>query len=334
MVERVYGNTKETDVVQYGPEDAGQKIGWVTVVPNTETSSYYVTGAYATVGDKGAAVAVAETIDTKERVWSTGLTRGLSRACAYSILVDPERDTRIMNTDYIHVDLQGADQVAGRVFHTKRDIDDARVHWAKGEDELPATMKAALAEQGLESFYPYLYLTVNGRTGRQLYRPNTTVPPELKDIATTQLYDPDMEEVVRGEMRKISAYNLVLDAWADNGEIMVNGLEDGDVDPELFGQFRRKAAGFHRRIEQLRGVMTAPLVSYVPEGVYRTYPYMTAGDFGEEQRAVEAGDFGVAAYAVGHEAEELRQRQIYALEGAYILLALTANGRERIATDF
>lgn len=333
MTERVYGNTRETDFMQYGPEDAGQKVGWVTVEANPETSSYYVTGAYATVGDEGAVVAVAEMIDAKERVWHTGLTRGLSRACAYSILIDPEHDTRIMNTDYAHVDLRDANQVAGRVSHTKRDIDDERVHWAKGEGELIATVQSTLEGQGLRDFYPYLYLTINGRMGRQLYQQNDVAPPALRDIAGVQLYDPAMEDVVQGEMQRISTYNSALHGWADNGEIMVNGLADGDVDSELFGQFRRKAAGFHRRIEQLRDTMVAPIISYMPEGAHRTYPYMTVDDSKPEQEAVEAGNLGIVTYAVEREAEELRKRQRYALQGAHIFQALTVDGRQRIESD-
>lgn len=334
MAERVYGNTKEIDVMQYGPEDAGQKVGWITITENAGMGSFYVTGAYATVGSEGASVAVAETIGTGERLWHTGLARGLTRACAYSILVDPKSDTRIMNTDYVHVDLRHADQMAGRVSHTERDIDDERVHWAKGEEGLVATMQSTLEAEGLRDFYPYIYMTVNGRMGRGLYHPNAMIPPELKDIATVQLYDPNMEEVVRGEMRTIMASNLALNGWADNGEIMANGFADGEIDSELFSQFRRKAAGFHNRIEQLRGIMIAPLVSYTPEGVYRSYPYMTATDFGAEERAVEAGDLGIAAYSVVREAEELRERQRYALQGAHILMALTVDGRKRIAADF
>ncbi len=324
----------ETVFKTFGPEDAGQKVGWVTLEPNPDSSSFYLTGAYATVHDEGATVSIAETVDGK-RVWHTGLTRGLSRACAYSILIDPENDTRIANTDYGRFDLLHADQVAGKVWHEKRDIDDEQVHWATGEAGLAETIKETLAEQGQEDFYPYAYLTINGRMGRQLHLPNGIMPklPRLSDIASVQLYDPNMEKTVRDEMHKISAMNSVLNRWAIDGEVMTSSFEHNEIEPELFEQFRRKISGFHRRIEDLRQTMIAPIVAYVPEGYTRTWPYISASDFGKEQREVQEGNFGLAAYNVEREAAEVRARQEFALQGAHILFALTADGQELAAPE-
>lgn len=331
MANRIRGNIKEFDFKEYGPEDAGQKIGWTTLEPNPDNESFYLRGAYATVGQDGAAVQIVEEVNDGTRLWRTGMTRGLSRACSYAILIDPTTDTRIMNSDHANVDLNDADYLAGRVYHMTRDIDDEQVMWGKGEPELTQAIKDVLGANELSDSYPYAYLTLNGRLGHQLYwqRRNDVHKPNLVDLTEVQLYDPEMSDVALDEQRKAMLQNEMLNKWGVDAESITLDADRGDLDAELFERFRERVQSFHDRIEEVRQSMIAPIVSYTREGFVRTWPFMSVTDFNREMASIEDGNQGVASLEVQREAEEVRARQRHVLQGAYILYALTANGRKQ-----
>ena len=337
MSDRIRGNLREFDFKEYGPEDAGQKIGWSTLEPNPDGDSFYLRGAYAVVGPEGASVPIIERTDNGERLWHTGMTRGLTRACSYAILIDPNRDVRLMNTDFAQLDLESADHIAGGVYHMHRDIDDEQIVWGKGESELTGVIKDVLDEQGAGDMYPYAYLSINGRLGHDLYFKNRHSilggVPTLRGIAEIQLYDPEMEDVVKSDMNKAGAQNVILNKWAIDGESMENDIESRIADAELFEVFRNRVKRFHDRIDLLQKSMVAPVVTYTREGFTRTWPFMSATDSDVEINAVQNGNFGRAAVEVEREADEVRARQRHVLQGAHILLALTASGRERAAQE-
>lgn len=330
MVDRTRGNIREFDFKEYGPEDAGQRIGWTTVEQNPDRESFYIRGAYATVGPNGAAVQIVEEINDGARLWHTGMTRGLSRVCSYAILIDPTTDTRIMNSDHADIDPNDADYLAGKVYHMVRGIDDKQVVWGKGEYELTQAIKGVLETNGLGDNYPYVYLTMNGRLSHQLYwqKRNDVHKPDLATLTQVQLYDPEMSNIALDEQRKAMLQNEMLNKWGVDAESISLDAKRGDLDVELFERFRERVQGFHNRIEEVRQSMIAPIVTYSREGFTRTWPFMSVTDSKMEMESIEAGNQGIALVEIQREADEVRARQRHVLQGAHILYALTASGRE------
>lgn len=336
MGEKGQLNYHERVFKKYEPEDAGQKVGWSVLTKNLGGNSYYLVGAYATVGRDGGSVSILETT-SGERLFYSGLTRGLGRACAYSILLDLKHDDiRLMNTDVVTVNQKGADELSGYGIRQAISIDDPAVRWAKGESQLAATLRATLESEGLDSFYKYAYLSINGRAGHQVYLQHGAIEPRLNEIADVQIYDPDMTEAVRYEIKDMHTMYRALQGRINDGENVLRDLRKGKVDPETFEEYRQKVATQSRTEKELARKMTVPLISYVPEGRMRTWPYMDASEqdsrraYGAELDALRRGNVEHVDFEMRQEIKELEKRKQYARRGAHVLSLLTTEGRELI----
>ncbi len=320
---------------QYDSDDAGQKVGWTTVIPNPDSDydAFHVVGAYATVGQDGGSVSVIEGLEDGERLWHDHLVRGLSRACSYAILIIPGEDTRIRNTDTVRFDQEKAQPLAGHSFHHDFDIDDNTVVWGKGDDELTANLRQSLEQHGLEDEYARIYLTINGSVGQRMASPDFST--SAKDIASNQIYDPSMSETAKDERARFVAYAGVLGERAKDSQAVLEYAHLRTLASEQFVTARESARAAFMKGEELRKTMIAPTVAYTPEGFRRNWPYMDAAEsiarvsYGPELDSLQMGNFGKVTFELEREVKELRERQKFALRGAQALFALTVAGRHQ-----
>lgn len=327
------GEYIEAPFKTYGPEDAGQKAGWVTAVDNPDRDSFYVLGAYATVGESGASVSTIRHEVTDERLWHDHLAAGFSRACSYAILVIPGEDTRIRNTDTVRFDREKATDLAGHSFHKEFDIDDESVTWGKGDEELVTNLRQVLGDRGSADEFARLYLTINGGVGH-----GTRVegfPLSMSYVASNQIYDPSMSDTAAEEQSRFNEYADVLGEQIKQDTAVHEQASRWSLTEEQFVASREGARAAFLRIGELRQTMIAPTLAYTPEGYVRSWPYMDASEgdarvaYGIEQGDVAVGNFGRVSYELEREIKELKKRQEYAARGAQVMFALTVDGRQQ-----
>lgn len=339
MAERMIGDVREFDFKEYGPEDAGQKIGWSTVVPTgAERDSFYLLGAYATVGPDGAVVQALEDVTNGNRLWHTGMTRGLSRACHYAVLLIPGEDVRIRNADYIRCgdNESDADYVAGHSPHFKRSIDDERVVWAKGEQEIVDTLKDNLDREGLLDEYEYVYLWINGAAGQQY--PNDEIYASPDRIAQAQIFDATMDVAAKSEYKKAKEFELYLNDRLLKTKVAYNELRRQAYSAGDYLKLREVAHRAREAMNEIATQMVAPkLVYYAPERHLAVdSKFLDQPNEGlvslylQDMYRIQSGDNESIADSLESEARYLEQHWKFTERGTAALFALTSLGREYI----
>jgi hypothetical protein len=221
-------------VKTFTPDMAGQRVGWASVVETDRedgSKTYRVDGAYGTVGEEGATIRRLENTEGEIFYGSTDkYAEGISRACAWSFFVARGQDgwdlrglrhqPNIRITGYDQFERGphgGAEELfAGLYRHDIVHLEDERVQWGEGDDEILACIKARLEEHSASNIYSAMYLAINGVAGRSVYLRKGYA--SLEQMGEYQLADASHVARTRHEADTIGAFETDLHSKIRAGE--------------------------------------------------------------------------------------------------------------------
>lgn len=211
-------------IKEYPANMAGERVGWAAVsersVDDDGGKWLQVDGAYATVGEDGAAVTFRETDDGKIAYVNSELVHGLSHACTWNFLVRRQQDGSLDRTalhqqstikisghtsnEYVYGGWEK--MFAGIAGHESvRLEEEGAAQWGVGNQEILEAIKGRLDEYEIDAVYPAMYIAINGVAGRNVYRREGGA--SSAQIAAYQLADVSQAEVTAREIELASTFD-------------------------------------------------------------------------------------------------------------------------------
>jgi hypothetical protein len=331
--------SKEVVVKEFGPEQAGQRVGWVHAnkYEGEHLDLVEVGMAVATVGDDGAVVSYLDYKDGK-KCYTSDSIRGFLAATALQVVL-PAEDANL--NDLSQIDYMssgprvfGPSFKVGEVFaglspmYSVYTIGDDSLQWAEGDD-FATTIKTVMGAHGLAQAYPAVYLALNNSILHADLRPTD-------DSSTAPVVDREMNTITTTEQSEAALIlNRLLTARAVD-ELSLSRLTmfsgtSAQEGPDRFAEARRTVSKLESEITQSAGRMLFKWGTFLPIGFRpggRTWPYMDpmvadeSVAFGRELEGLRNGDVSTARYELEYELKELDKRYEYAKKGFQVLEAL------------
>lgn len=331
---------------EFGPEFAGQRVGWSAVIGYGDFRPDKVFGihlATATVSEDGASLEYEPREENGQtRAYWSHAAKGFIDAAGVTVIIDTEEDLddrpRIgpywsFNDDKINGTSSGQILRSAGDGHDEEKLEDIKT-WAESPQEILANTKRSMSEMGLTDYYPAWYYTVNVVLGHEGYRNGTPLrslklPPEAAILP-----DAEMVELTKEE---IETTNLVISNLAEVEQIdetmMRNLTAFGDIPaeeiPAAFQASREKIFEVERQTREIYKQLRTQIGIYLPVGCTRTWPYISADikssdsrAFGAELKRLKAGDPSLAQSELKDERNELEYRKNHASQGVAALRLL------------
>lgn len=186
---------------EFGSELAGQRIGWAALTEGrTGEDRFQVNIVTTTISDSGATI---EHEVPNGEFAPQVRTEGFEDTLAWTLMLDNDEDED-WRRYYTTVNWSAVDNTS-RAIELAADVSrnvpeelKAKREWTTDTTELLPTIKAALAERGLERHYPLVYYTTNVLVAHEALLDWTTSReyrgPTLRPMPQYQLPDPSMRE--------------------------------------------------------------------------------------------------------------------------------------------
>jgi hypothetical protein len=342
-------------VKEFGPELAGQRVGWSTVLGYglRPDKVFGVHIATATIDEDGASIQYEPREKDGEEVkayWSDA-AKGFIAAAGVSVIIitdqDPDEAPRIgpywsFEDDIVAGSSSGRIlRVAGGAHNDEDELYATRV-WAENPAETVANVKKSMTEAGIPDHYPTWYYTANMALAHESFRSGTGFG--RLPVEAALLPDAGMQEATQAEIATArSMVEDLTDADETDATMLTNLTVFGNVPakeiPPAFEASREKLYGIEQRLMETEKRLNTQVGIYLPVGCVRTWPYISADikpsdgrAFGAELRHLREGDPGLAQSELKQERSELEYRKKHAAQGVAALQAL-ARAEAELAQD-
>ncbi|USN97292.1 MAG: hypothetical protein H6799_02875 [Candidatus Nomurabacteria bacterium] len=332
--------SRDVIVKEFGPEMAGQRVGWVTTqVDEREDSDYvHVNLAVGTVGEEGATYSYADLSEIGggkgyHQLSTIGIVNG------FSIEASVSRSEGIHPHDGYAFERQDKGGDTGRLFlggasRVVREMEEADKQWALTAPELKDAIREAMQEADIFAHYPALYYLTNGLMCHGFFLERARI--STTEVPGMLIADPEMANTTEQQIETARKVITELQTNIETDELMLSRLTvnsdipAGEV-PDAFVTARESINAHEVTMARTaEGLIAASLV-YNPVGHgpgSRTYPFMGAHpgdkdrDFAIELKALKAKNIAPANHELGKELKELRARMLWAQQGCAVLRTL------------
>jgi hypothetical protein len=337
--------------VEFGPELAGQRVGWnaVTGYGRRPDEVLAVHIAAATIESDGASFEYEQRESESKQVklfWSDA-AKGFIATAGISVIIDKTRPPKeqertpgpywIFDDDLIRGSSEGrALRIAGDGGRVKTtDELDRKRTWIEGSDKIVSGIKENMHEADLDEYYPVVYYTANMLLAHERFRRGSS----LGKVATETILLPDagMHEITAQELRVADTIEMILsDEHREDKKMLRNLTIFGDVPakdiPRAFEISRSKVANLEAYAIGAGKDLYAQTGIFLPIGFHggRSWPYMDASlpptderSYGRELDSLSSGDPKPAQHELESELDELETRAKYAGQGVIALELLS-----------
>jgi hypothetical protein len=190
--------------------------------------------------------------------------------------------------------------------------------WTVGDSEILSSLRAEVERvsdtpEQADRLYGAMYVRYNYLLADSYRNQLKDGMSERKPLADILLIDPSMTEKMAGELNFAQQYQTFTAHHLTADKVIRTHINDGVSEaqiPEVLARFvglRKDIAQAHTEAVEACAQMYDSI--YVPEG-YRTgpgrsWPYMGVNDYAQEQRFLEAGNFGYVVHELEREEKEL-----------------------------
>lgn len=332
--------SRDVIVQEFGPEMAGQRVGWVSAKQDDREDSDYVhvNVAVGTVGEEGGVYSYADLSEVGggqgyHQRSTTGIVNG------FSIEASVSRSEGIHPHGGYAFEIQDKGEDPGRLFlggasRVVRGMDEAEKQWALTAPELKDAIREAMEEADIFAHYPTLYYLINGLSCHGFFLDRARI--STTEVPGMLIADPEMANTTETQIGLARKVITELQTNIETDELMLSRLTvNSDIPaeevPDAFATARDSLNNHEVAMARAaEGLIVASLV-YNPVGHgpgSRTYPYMGAHpgdkdrDFAIELEALKAKNIAPANHELGKELKELRARLSWAQQGCAVLRTL------------
>lgn len=326
-------------VVTFGPEMAGERVGWVSsgrVRGDDDENGrpWSLNLVTATVSQNGAWFGY-ETLQNPDGEKSLPIATqyGFLAVSAISTILaskEPHDWQDEFNLSYLQESDRGRDkdQLLDRGVNRGLYVDeDEGADWARNKAELLELLKGKLADSGFKDRYPQLYYWLNGSVARfDNYGGNPFAGFSLDELL---LPDKSMKKKTADQIMHADGVVETLTRMAAHDDKMRKRLTvfsdiPKETVPDRFIDNRNYAAGGEKVIQEHITHLAVRQLVYLPIGFRpngRTWPYMDASEpdaekaYGRELAGLKRGDIEPADFELKREITELEKRRQYADQG-------------------
>jgi len=333
-------------VQAFGPEMAGQRVGWWAMHNLVEDEEQYkrVNIATATVGEEGAALRYElveeDGVQTKRWGWTDGVV-GFSLAAGVSLLIEADtepsewmKDHRIAHEGHHYHDVESSFiMLKAAEGHNNNEVLEPLRRWRENPRDLMRDIRTTMAQEGLGDMYPAVYYTANLGMGHEFYRNDSklrAVPMEALLLPNEEMLEDTRKQVALSENIVRSLVTQIENDQAMLRDLTAFGAVPAKQIPGAFQESRRRAAVCEKEAYEASEKL------YTYSGVYlrvgssggRSWPYMDAGvadegkAFGLELNALQQQNTMPAVTELEREQKELARRLAFARQGRAVLQKL------------
>lgn len=334
---------------EYGPEQAGQRVGWVSVEPHPDVDQWGrpvkdidIDVTVATVGKKGARLGYTrredgsevrhmpfpESFDGKRPADISGFVAvtGLS-ATLYMGQSANELQTRLSgNVAKFVTSIPGQSR--------------PEMSWFEDDQDCLKLLRGGLLKHGVEDLYPSLYYQLNAYLGHAGVNRFLLGAPDGFSRRATKIQDPiaDPEMIATTTLQRDLSADIEADLTKMIGEDRRSLREFDrvvvDIDPsraeEDFIKSRQTVSSAEGRIIERSGGLIIKAISYLPVGSRRDWSFMDPtptdshpkGNYDRELEDIIGGSLSLARDEIDDEIDELSQRRTLAEQGTDMLSRL------------
>lgn len=345
------------DVASFGPEQAGQIVGWSSVseLPREHAEPYYVAMLVAAVvGEEGA--------ELKEHRYEKDgkISSAYSPECAKGFLevsgiavtfVEETPFEGVADISFVNDTVEHRSTAATLLYGpsvvSSHDFSDVPHEWLQGSDEILGRLKSNLAAVDRTDYYQSIYYNYNARVGRDLSLRGSLEATAVEPSRNLPiLADPEQHQVTarQAEVADIIA-SLLSSGLIEDAKTLDFISSNLSIDvvkwPSKFTSSRRKIAKYEQNILTAEDELIADGTIHLEVGSRpygRTWPYMdplVADEdraFGQELAALRQGNSANTKYQLEKELKELKMRLNYARAG-HASLTLLADAEQQVAKD-
>lgn len=326
---------------EFGPDKAGQRVGWVRVTPDIHDGDIvHLDATIATVGPEGAQSS--HLVTEGQEVTTRNSHRGFEAAVTVGGLVLRNQITQSVNelrflssvpsaeADSYQGDANSliGNQTPGHPNFRHRDK-----QWVEDEAAFLAVLKKQLVDNGVCAAYPGIYYMLNHTAAHV-----ELMPEDASEDANLLMADPSQQGTTHMERARANVVAELLSIQRNVDDKMLAELNraNGMTTKRLVDDFVNSRV----RITELEAEIGAAAQQLLGRnGVYlpvgqgnrkRAEPYMDATKanaeeaYGRELNAMKAGNYTKAQFAVMQETFELEGRRDYAFRGFDVLCRLAS----------
>ena len=279
---------------EYGPELAGQRVGWAAVTPYPIERFHGIHVVGATVAEDGALLQYEDREGDSRKRWWSDAAQGFLALTAVTVTVETNASPPDQKTRDYSVGFDREKKNDGRLFrrgadgHVNEEELDKTRRWFMGSAQFMPGVKQLMEAEDLGEYYPLVYYTANVMSAHPYYeyqRSSTTPPanlvmPDATMREITQAQQEVVESILQGYRDQLSEDEAMLNNLTVYSDIPASEI------PDAFVASRRKVHQAEVAVTENVGKLLTYAGVYLRVGFRptgRSWPYMDASCADEDK---------------------------------------------------